>query len=358
MASDIYARSPLIQPSTLINGTLVTFPFSANTQAVAYLFEIEPGEEDVYTTIYLNKQSGGGVGQTYRPGLKLFDNASGAVILGGSSWLGAGGGAYADTTNPSNGINILTLGEGASLSPGVIYAVSLECTAGIPNAVWTLGQQFNNLLRYPYCATYNGTTWSFSGASPMVGVASAQFCSAGFYATGTSITVANNSEIASTIHLPVGAGQSWTMIGVEVYASSLTAAGEIQLLYYPGTATTDTTGTLLRTVPGGALARPAVNPWRFMFSTPQVITPGSDGRLSLKNLTGSNLFIPGMDYPDTFSMRSQAGGSDVYASSRTTGNWTNTLQRKLSLVPIYADVTAPAGGGLLTPAGMLGGMRG
>jgi hypothetical protein len=151
-----------------------------------------------------------------------------------------------------------------------------------------------------------------------------------------------------------GFGSSYQIVGARVGVQ--TAAGaDFKIILYDGT-------TVLQDVTvdsdyNGAATHLAT--WFFDEATLSTLNFGSTYRLAIQPTTLNNVVAYGFSVAANADLAAYAGGLEFYGSHRTdAGAWTDVNTERPFIVPILADWTVAASGGIKVHPGMTGGMRG
>jgi len=308
---------------------------------------------------------------SYRIGLQGI-NASGNPD---GTWL-TGGTAYVDFTPPAaasadDGKWLWkTLAASASVTVGDRIAVVLERTAATDasNKITAVSQFGNGAMRvaFPVSQTHNGTAWTkISSNGPLMGIASSTTCW-GFplEVTSTSNAFGNTAEVGMLFTIPTNFCSTFKLASVNAAIRTDPSGGARDIyatLYSTPTGTpTIVAQTAALDVDIESNAASDNRLFEFVFTTQPTLNAGTEYAIGISTTTATNSNIYTWATNAVGDWDAWSGGQQFSYATRTltsfppdtdTGSFTATTTKRPFIDLVFADLTAPTGGGGMRLAG-------
>ena len=184
--------------------------------------------------------------------------------------------------------------------------------------------------------------YAYVTASRTVGYPVQGWTQTSTYNTGT--------EHGMVCQFPAAYGSTFTIRGVRYAGRTPTAGTDIVVKLYSGGGASDTTVLQDVTYDSDAVSAAAGNnryhEFYFNESTLTTLTWGNSYRVSIGTSgAGANLNLNYIEVGDSAQLTAYPGGTSCAATTRTSGNWTDTTTRRPVIDLILEETTKPSGGG-------------
>lgn len=204
---------------------------------------------------------------------------------------------------------------------------------------------------WPYVVTVNsGTPTRASNPCPLAYKTASNVY--GFPISTNSDRTFNSSsgtnKYATRFNFPAGLGDTYTVVGALFDGVTFVSGNTVDIKMYAGGGASDTTSTTVRSFDTDCWQVSAGSGRAGIIPFDQVYTCnyGSTYRLSVEPSTTGNVSIDYWDVSANADLEAwEWAGINMYQSERSSGNWTDTDTRRLSVYPIIETSTEPTGGG-------------
>lgn len=353
-------RLPPVYPLT--SSGFTTQAIDASTDGAGAIFYAP--KTGTITKIGVLQTAKTGTGPTYRYGVEGVTTTRAPD----GTYKNAGN-AYVDAADPATAFAWRTLGASVSVTAGDLIAATVRYQSGTidgSNFITVAVRTTQSITQaHPYALTLTAGAWATSLGCP---------CIALQYDDGTVIfgvtaasSLTNNSPWTSASS-PVYRGTKWTpgvtcqLVGCWIGAR-VPDTFDFNILLYVGTASSP--AVTVPVVPDlGVGTNAGANPF-YIPIPPTTLSSGTVYRLVIEPIAvvSPTTFV-NVNFPDADALAAYwgdlKGTTGVAGSPPTWTDYDNGTDgyRAYPVIPVIDDVTASAGGGLLTHPGMSGGMRG